>query len=469
MPMTEPEILAAVYNNCDPVKPADAPFYVDCTDVRGGAVFAIKLYTELSQTNGRIHSLFTGHIGCGKSSELKHLADKMSHKTLLSGQKRFFPVIVNMSEYLDEYDVSTTDILLSVVTELADALRKQEGIEIAPSYLNRRWDEVKDYLGSEREIKEGELSLPFVKTKMQRLRTDPVARHKVREKLLPQTSSLLEEINLAFVAARTALLKKAPQDGDQRYSDFVLILDNLEKVQRLVANAPGDASQRALFIEGAPQLTALDAHVVFTVPLALVRSEGNLLMQKYSKELFVLPMIKTEQRGHAHLPFETGRAKLVELLEKRVPSGVSLADVFEKDALDFLVEYSAGHIRNLMMFARETTLYVNGKLPIPLIAVQRAIAQTVSILVPSVRPHDWELLAQLELSERQDWNNNGLEQRRLLENLCVMEYINGGGENPMKKANPWYTVNPILRVQDAFEDAVKAEKQKQTLPQIVTG
>ncbi len=458
--MTAPQILTALYNNCDPARPAEKNFYVDCTEVRGAAAFAGKLCTELSQTTGRIRSLFTGHIGCGKSSELQHLADTMSHKTPLPGRKRFFPVVVNMSEYLDEYDVGATDILLAVVTELADALRDGAGITLSDSYLKRRWEELKGYLGSDVEVNEAEVTGGWFKAKVQRLRTDPTARKEVREKLLPQTSGLLEEINLAFVGARTDLKKTAPKDGGQKYSDFVLILDNLEKIQRLAGNTAGDASQRALFVEGVPQLTALDAHVVYTVPLSLVRSEGNLLAQHYGRDSFVLPMIKTEHRGRAHQPFVKGRAKLEELLGKRVPSGVALADVFDADALAFLIEYSAGHVRNLMMFARESTLYAGQSLPIPLIAVQRAIAQTVSVLEPSLRPGDWALLAELELSERQKWDSNSPNQRRLLENLCVMEYINGGDENPLKKATPWYAVNPILRVQGAFEDALEAEKAK---------
>jgi len=452
--MTDSEILAAVYNNCDPAKPAAQRFYVDCTDVRGGALFANKLCIELSQTTSHIHSLFTGHIGCGKSSELQHLADQLSQKTPLADKKRFFPIVVNMSEYLDEYDVSTTDILLAVVAELADNLREREGIVLSDSYLLKRWEELKGYLTSDVEINEGELSQPWGKAKITRLRTDPTARQKVRELLLPQTSSLLEEINLAFVAARVALQKRAPKHGGRAYSDFVLVLDNLEKIQRLAGNMPGDASQRALFIEGAPQLTGLEAHIVFTVPLALVRSEGHLLMQQYSKELFVLPMVKTEYRGHEHKPFQDGLDRLTQLLACRMPPGCPLTQVFDDRALQFLLEYSAGHVRNLMIFTRESTLYANGSLPIPLIAVQRAIAQTVSILEPSLRPEDWGFLAELELSESQKWNSNDPAHRRLLENLCVMEYVNGGDENPLKKATPWYAVNPLLRVQDAFEDAV---------------
>jgi hypothetical protein len=45
-----------------------------------------------------------------------------------------------------------------------------------------------------------------------------------------------------------------------------------------------------------------------------------------------------------------------------------------------------------------------------------------------------------------------------------MEYINGGDENPLKKTAPWYAVNPILREQDAFEDALERYDQKAKQP-----
>ncbi|GAB4453787.1 MAG: hypothetical protein OHK0029_07250 [Armatimonadaceae bacterium] len=146
--LREIEILRDVYNNCDPVKPADERFYVDCTDVRGGTIFARKLCAELSRTETYIKALFTGHIGCGKSSELQHLADTMSHPHPLPGQKRFFPIVVNMSEYLDEYDVEIPDILLAVVAEVADAFRSRLGIELQDSYLVNRWEELQGYLSS---------------------------------------------------------------------------------------------------------------------------------------------------------------------------------------------------------------------------------------------------------------------------------------------------------------------------------
>jgi hypothetical protein len=459
MALTDADILRKLLNNCDPYKPATEQFYVDCNAVRGGAVFSERLCTMLSESEGRIHTLFTGHIGSGKSSELAHLAMKMGQKTPIDGQRRFLPVIVNMSEYLDVYDVTTTDILLAVVAELGEALRTQLGITLQDSYIRKRWDEVKSYLLSSVEINEGELSWGWGKAKVQRMRTDPTARENIREALFPKTSTLIEEINLAFVEARTALKTHVPIDGGNKYHDFVLILDNLERVQRLANYQTVEESQRGLFIKNASLLTSLEAHIVFTLPLSLARSDANQLMLLYGRELFVLPMVKTEQRGVAHLPYEQGRQKLIEILGRRLPAGTAVSDVFTKEALETLLYYSGGHIRSLLIFLRESISYANRHLPIRDETVTKAIAQNAGVIVPGLTASDWNLLAELELSSDQTWQDFNERQSRLLENVLVMEYVNGSDETDVQASVPWYAVNPVLRAQVKFMRAVEARKQ----------
>ena len=42
----------------------------------------------------------------------------------------------------------------------------------------------------------------------------------------------------------------------------------------------------------------------------------------------------------------------------------------------------------------------------------------------------------------------------MLENLSIMEYINGGNEDTFAEAEPWYAVNPIVRELKKFKDAI---------------
>lgn len=104
-----------------------------------------------------------------------------------------------------------------------------------------------------------------------------MAREQARAKLLPQTTGVLTEINNIFREARILLKSTTPKEGGQPYSDFILILDNLEKIQRLAGAESGEASRKALFIESAPLFTGMDAHIVYIVPLSLVRAADQAL------------------------------------------------------------------------------------------------------------------------------------------------------------------------------------------------
>src|SRR5438105_1084504 len=113
MALTDAAALSILYKNFDPMQPAGEDFYVDCTEERGGVAFARKFCLALSEAHENDpkkpncrHTLFAGHIGGGKSSELRHLQRVMENKTPEAGIKRFFPVFVDMKEYLDDFDAS---------------------------------------------------------------------------------------------------------------------------------------------------------------------------------------------------------------------------------------------------------------------------------------------------------------------------------------------------------------------------
>src|SRR5215472_10044040 len=104
--------------------------------------------------------------------------------------------------------------------------------ELKDDYFVKRLNEVTEFFLSEVELKEGELSLWAAKLKFQRLKKEPTARQKARDKLQPQMPTMLEEINKVLGEARLAVKKAKVNTALQPYTDLVLILDNLEKIQR---------------------------------------------------------------------------------------------------------------------------------------------------------------------------------------------------------------------------------------------
>jgi hypothetical protein len=270
-------------------------------------------------------------------------------------------------------------------------------------------------------------------------------------------STMLEEINTVFDEARLAIKKVKSGKRQRPCNDIVFILDNLEKIRRIAGKGEGLESQRELFLDRYTQFTGMNAHFIYTVPLRLVRSpDGPQLEQRYGP-VFVLPMIKTFERG-TRLPYQRGITALREMLQKRL-NGVALDDAFAPDALEFLLKYSGGHTRNLMTFVQNACTY-SSDIPIPLAAAQKAIQQTVRTYSTAIPEHHWEKLARLDLSEDQKIPNGDNDYLVMLENLSVLEYINGGSDDPFAVAEPWYGVNPIVRELQKFKAAANALRSK---------
>lgn len=439
------EILSQLYNACDPLSPALPAFYVDCHGSRGSTSFArdFRRHVELGGDNFQTF-LFTGHNGCGKSSELKHLQGKLEDP---SSRRRYFVVYLDANEYLDEENVAATDVLLAIVSELGAAFREELKIDLHDSYFKRLFGELKGFLTSEIDVSEGELGIGSVKVKVQRLKRDPVNRDNVRQWLRPRTSTILEEIKRLCGQARAELRKR------NQYHDFILIVDNLEKIRRFENQEDGLDSHRHLFIDGYTQLTGLGAYVIYTIPLELARSTyGPLLKQRY-KDLFILPMVKVFPRGRNDEKFEPGWRTMRKMLDQRTPAGAP-DGLFDEDAITFLLRYSGGHARSLMTFVQEACSYVDDP-PITLKAAHSAVRQAIRIFSTTIPAAYWPKLARLELSQDQKIDSADMDYATMLMNVVVLEYINGDGSaGPFESAAPWYAVNPIVRELGQFKEAL---------------
>lgn len=441
------EPLSRLFNACDPSRAARPEYYVDGTPARGGSGLVSDYMQKLglAQAGAYRTYLLSGHIGCGKSSELTHLRQKLK-------AAGYVPVLVSTDEYLDVFDVTAPDILLAALTELADVLRDDHSIELVTA--TPFWKRIGDVINQIQV--EGELAAKTaipgapveasVKIKVQKLRQDDSLRKRVRDALEARAGSLLDEVNATLLHASRALDEKK-----KGHRGIVLLLDNLERIVKVGSQREGLASHRELFIERHAQLTGLAAHVIYTVPLRLLRSQvdGPTVQQLYG-DYFVLPMIKIHARQDRS-PYATGIRCLKDMLEKR--AGQPLAQVFAPAALDFLLTYSGGHTRLLMSFVQQACAYAQS-LPIPLSAAHRAIAQTVSMYSTTIVESHWRKLAELDLSDDQKLRNGDLDYLGLLESLAILEYVNGGEEtNPFDPVEQWYAVNPIVRELGKFKKA----------------
>lgn len=456
------DLLRHVYNACEPHRAASEAFYTDCAPARGSGNLAEDFlrHLSLSQAGNYRCFLFSGHVGCGKSSELIHVCTAL--RDAAAGQ-RHFPILLDLNEYLDHFDVDVTDILLAMVTELSATLRQDLGVTLKDGFFSQIFagaTELLSDLDLQAEIG-GKVGYgpteANAKIKLQRLKKDPSLRTRVRQALEPRMTPLLEEINKIFHEARKQVQEATPADGIP-YRDFVLILDNLEKIRKLRGFGDGLISQRELFLERYTQLTGLAAHLIYTVPLRLLRHpvDGPQLNQHYGRS-FVLPMIKVADRQERK-PYTQGIQCLKILLSRRLGEH-SLDELFTPDALDALIQYSGGHVRQLMTTVQNACTYTAG-LPIRLPSIQRAIAQNIALYSSSIPQSFWVKLAELDRSADQQIPNGDVDYLAMLESLSVLEYLNGGTEaEPFSPMEPWYAVNPVVRELRRFKDMLNALEQ----------
>ncbi len=451
--------LNQIYSAFNPNKPATADYYVDCGEARGETGLAENFMRHLTRASASedqyLRFLFSGHIGCGKSSELRHLCHLLKNPSK-PFHPRYLPVLIDATDYIDLFDVTLLDILLAAVTEMAAALREEFGYEIKDSYFKTRFKEIKDLFLTEVELRKAGLDVLGMKLEFQRLKSNPDARREVRKRLEPHAERLTTEINRVFDEARLVIKRQTDSQGRPKYDDLILIFDNLEKIAKF-EKVEGDLeANRELFIERYAQLTNLKVHTAFTISLRLAGSatDGSRLMNLYGQEPFVLPMIKIFERDTKQA-YDKGIKRLHWLLEKRL-GGLTLEQAFAPDAMEYLIKYSGGHSRYLVSFVQNASTYTDD-LPISLSAMRKAVKQTAGMFarsIPESPVNHWLLLAKLELSANQQIVKGDEEYLKMLENLSVYEYLNGGSDDEFTEAAPWYAVNPIVRELLTFKDAV---------------
>lgn len=445
-----PEALKAIhrrlFNACDPSAPATSCFFVQTESARGGHNFKAEIHSRLNCTDAGKYlcTIFSGHIGCGKSSELLHLAEALRDPELPEDE-RFLVVVANTDEYLDTFDATPTDVLLAIFSEVGAALRGV-GIDLKDSYLLKRLRDVKALALSDVALEEVGLHVATASLKAV-LKRDPDNRREVRKRLEPQLTSLREELNRVLDEARLGLKRKG-------FRDIVIVLDGLDRISLASGGEEGARLQRDFFIDKSAQLTGLNAHMVYTVPLDLVLFEGPVLSARYGTTPVVLPMIKVEEKDHS--ANSDGYKILRELAQKRL-GDVPLESVVDPEALDFLIRYSGGHARHFISFLRNAALAARDR-RIDLAIAEEALGPTVETFARMPRGY-WAKLAALEATPDRQIDPGDPDVRKMLQLNYILEYRNGGiAKARFDKRQTWYAVHPILRELSLFQDALAALK-----------
>lgn len=431
-------LIPKVYNAFHPFQPLPAGdrAYVNCSEVRGDENIFTEIGNAILLSDQPTCQLYTGHRGAGKSTELLRLEEYLK-------QNGCFVIYFPATEGdIDEIDVQYTDIILACTRNILEKLKDYSTPNSVLQWLQSRWGELKDLALSDVEFSQLSITSQInVFTKLTAsLRRIPSTRETIRKQVDLHSISLIEAVN--------DFIEDAQKNLPNNHSKLVVIADNLDRITQDERKTNHDK----IFIDYSSQLTSLNCHVVYTVPISLAYSSQATELRNIYATPQILPMIMVKNR-HNQL-YEKGLNKLKEIIEARVhlidPNIDIDYQIFENEATRVnLCRMTGGHVRELMLLM-QTAMRQSGVLPITEKAVNRATNEAKDATYRSaVNSDEWQKLAQVFKSKNIP---NEEEYRSLLFRRCVLEYRDFD-----QKGNPirWYDVHPLLEETSEFQEAMK--------------
>jgi hypothetical protein len=439
--------LERFYQACNPSKPlmmdnaVDSLYYIDFASVRGGKIIEalLRTITRISP-NTPTCQLFTGHLGCGKSTELLRLKAELE-------EQQFHVVYFESTRILEMADVDVTDILLAIAGQVSESLEAME-IRLHPSYFAKLFNEVVDFLQTPIDLGvEAELSVGIAKITA-RTKESPQLRRRLRDYLEPRTENILLAINQEILERATKELKAKGKRG------LVVIVDNLDRVA-FRPMASGRSLPEYLFIERGEQLRKLNCHIVYTIPLSLTFSNDSAELQHRlggGVAPKVLPMIPVLLR--------TGEiyTEGLELMRQMVLAR-AFPDILPQDRLNLITELfdhqnsldrlclvSGGHVRDLLGLLFDCLREQDP--PFDRQCLELVIQRQRDYRANAIDPHEWELIFQVMREQRV---RGDIEYHTLLRSLFVFEYRDRQGA--------WFGVNPVLAETPKFKSWLQEIQQ----------
>ncbi len=404
----------------------------DLSAVRGGNVLTEIENSIRDALRGAYQTvLFSGHIGSGKTTELRWLQSGL----MKTKEDRCFHVLwIDAQQYLDLNTVQLPEFLLSIFSALVEDPILGLNINTFPS-AKKLWKSVRSWLKSVGVELEAEIPVGVAKLKL-KLKNEFGFQHSSSQALQKEITEILLTLSDVLREARSLLNK-------QGVEDLVIIVDNLEKILLTTFNPPQGTARNShdlFFIEQLPVVQQLQAHLVLTVPISMHFNHNRLRQVFLNPIVEVLPMVPVHHQGKPDEPHLNGLNCLRKLLAQRVDLDVLFAD---EKAIFHAISLSGGVIRDLFSILLGAVSF-KPELKLTLGDIDGSVRSQVSSYERMLGGKSY--LPSLHHVASTGGFPVGFpdeDKRQLLYNLVVLEY-NGV---------TWYDVHPLARRTQAFKHA----------------
>ena len=438
------------FANLKPLDETTWHMWVDTEEARGnGAV--LKLVEQLREASSQpdpVKVLLTGHSGSGKSTELFRVKQEV--------EELYHIVIARIG---DRYSLSTVDYrqllffcasqLIEIGAEQGASVTEKDEAESLVSWFDKTtregiWSE------GDKFATEVGAKLSVFRALFANFSGRIYSGGETRERAVRHIESRLDQLlfNMQIIVRRI----EERLDGKK----LLLILEDLDKIE--------DRDQgRKLFFEHRRQLLDIPCSAIFTFPIVLwYEQEAGVLNYPIR---YLLPMIPVASCPPLPSDIEEGEQKanvgretLKQIIFQRIDEN---ADIITSEALDYLIAYSGGVLRDLLYMLREAAIgaKVKQRARVEMRDIQDAAHslrdEYANRLSPRLYGEVEVSLKEIEgvLGESSDWPKWTLNQtaafKMLLQSLCILEY-NG---------QRWFDLHPAVREYIDFRAAEQKRRE----------
>jgi hypothetical protein len=349
---------------------------------------------------------FSGHKGCGKSTELLHL---INHPEI---QKKYWPINFSIREETDVIDIDFRDVLLAIGGRLFRECRKRGGelpdqllkdLEGWKGKVDKKVTTILD--GRLSNIEVGASLDAFFANAGMKMRLEPATRMELRQIIEKDITGLLAIINHIISTIYTI---------DHRTP--LLLIDDMDK--------PDLEKARTIFHDRREIMLQPNCAIVYTVSSALFYSKE---FDAIRDQALFLPNINLQSRhGLDMAGYQT--------LKQFVAVRMSL-ELIETDALELAITYCGGVFRELARFLRTAIGNARRRKAVKIEAcdIEWAANEIRNEYRRILDREDASYLKRIKDSKQIEHHDR---LRPLLQLLAVLEY---------RDEENWFDIHPVLR------------------------
>jgi hypothetical protein len=351
---------------------------------------------------------FSGHRGCGKSTELLHI---LSNPEIY---KKFWPINFSIREETDIVDLDFHDVLLAIGSQMYRKYRKNGG-EIPEQLLKQlnNWkgrveQEVKTVLSGQSSYEfGGSLDVFFVNAGM-KMKLEPKTRIELRQVFEKDITGLIDVINM-ISAAITAKEKRIP----------LILIDDMDK--------PDLNKATAIFHDRREIMMQPNCAIIYTVSSALFYSKE---FDAIRDQAIFLPNINLHPFREPERHILEGYDTLHRFANVRMDQSL-----IDGQALEDAITYSGGVFREMERIMRSAIGCARRRKAVMIIVddIERAATEIRNEYRRILDKNDLVYLRKINEHNRLEYNDR---LRPLLQLLAILEY---------RDIENWCDVHPVLK------------------------